>query len=128
MIFELVKYKLEEELPFNQHPALSDHFMRLKQSFRQFEDKPQVKGIISLFPVKPRKIKMEVLPFYSFSSNKTGYAALKLLEDVFAEFYLQTEILPVINPMHFTYIKKYKNLPLHIVRKFQNRGAVLYAS
>jgi len=128
MLFELVKYQRRDEFPFNQHPILSDHFMMLHKSFLQFEKKPQIRGIISLFPFKPRKTKLEVLPFYSFSTNKTGYAALKLLEDVFAEFYLKTEILPVINPMHFTYIENYKKLPMHIVRKFQKRGAVLYAS
>ena len=127
MIFELVKYRDEDEFPYDQHPDLSDHFMLLKQSFRQLEEKPQVRGIISLFPPESRKTGIEVLPFYSFSSNRTGYAALKLLEEVFAEFYLKTEILPVINTMHCKFIRQYRELPVHIVRRFQERGAILYA-
>jgi hypothetical protein len=55
MLFDLVKYKKKDELPFVQHPWLSDHFMKLKDSFMVFNEQPQIKGIISLYPVKPRK-------------------------------------------------------------------------
>lgn len=128
MLFDLVRYKNRNELPFEQYPALSDYFTILNEAFIQFEVKPQIKGIVSLYPTRPRKTKMDILPFYSFSTNRTGYAALKQLENVFAEFYLQTEILPVINPIHASYLDKYKELPLHIVRKFQKRGVILYGN
>lgn len=125
-LFEEVRYRGEDEFLQSQDPILTDYFIWLSRELRSLQDKQQVRGILSLFPLKPRKTKFEVLPFYAFSTNRTAYATLVNLEDVFANFYIKTDIFPVINSIHHSYIENYKELPHPLVRKFFQRGALLY--
>ena len=128
MLFEEVKYRNKKEFIESQDHLLTDYFLQLSDELKYLESKRQLKGVLSLYPQRSRKTEFEVLPFYTFSTNRTSYASLKLVEDVFANFYLQTDILPIVNPIHHSYIKNYKDLPRHLVRKFLDRGALLYAN
>jgi len=128
MLFEEVRFRNETELMQADHPVLTDYFITLSKEMEYLNRKNQVKGVLSLYPVSQRVRRFEVLPFYVFSSTRTSYASIKLVEEVFSEFYLKTEVLPVINPIHSSYIERFTELPNHLVKKFITRGAVLYGN
>lgn len=96
---QLVKYRSTDDLPVGSFPIFSDHFATLAQKLRDSPPPQTVLGIVGLFPFRRSRRDPDSVSFVTFSSNRTTYAALRDVEDFFAEFYLSTGILPYVSPM-----------------------------
>jgi len=126
MLQRHIRFTNMEQLPFDSFPALSDCFYGFSQHLLQLESKRQVMALVSLFPNKPPMRRVATLPFYSFSTNRTSYGALELLEGVLADFYLATDIFPLITPLRYRCAEDMDQLPSVLTNGLQERGVLLY--
>jgi len=67
-----------------------------------------------------------VIIFHAFATNRTAYGTIQDLESAFAGWYLQTHILPIINPIPMKYYEEPKMLPKEWYSQISIRGVRIY--
>jgi len=126
---QYLKYSDRTQFPTGSHPATSDYFHTIGNQLNQLNqlNRPKsVVGIVGIFPRTEPRCSIDSLSFFAFSGSRTAYAALKDLEGVFADFYLQTGVLPHINPLPQRYFENPKKLSLSLLNVFSRSGALVY--
>lgn len=121
-----LKYSERDQFPSDSHPVITDYFYCLGNQFIKLDHPKNVVGIVGIYPRREPRRPIESLSFFSFSTSRTAYAALRNLEEVFAEFYLQTGVLPYINPLSQRYFEKPKELSQSLLNVFARNGALIY--
>jgi hypothetical protein len=86
-----------------------------------------IKNVIGLYPTRSLRRSPDSFGFYAFCTNRTAFAALIAMEDVFTEFYMDTSILPLISPLPYRFFREPDLLPKRIVKDIRTRGVMLYA-
>ena len=61
----------------------------------------------------------------AFHSHQTPYAAIDALAPPLAEFFMQTEILPVLEPIFTRYKERIEELSPSLYRQFADRGILI---
>ena len=61
----------------------------------------------------------------AFDTHQTPYAAIDALAPPLAEFFMQTEILPVLDPIFSRYKDRLEELSPVLYRKFAERGILI---
>ena len=64
--------------------------------------------------------------FYAFATNRTAFGAIEALERPLAEWYLETGILPIVNPIPMKYFDEPQLLPKQWFRPIVTRGVGIY--
>jgi hypothetical protein len=123
---QYLKYSDRTQFPTESHPATSDYFHSLGNQFIQRKRSKSLVGIVGIYPRKEPRHAIESLSFFAFSGSRTAYAALRDVEDVFADFYLRTGVLPYINPLSKRFFEKPKELSQSLLNVFMRNGALVY--
>lgn len=61
----------------------------------------------------------------AFHSHQTPYAAIDALAPPLAEFFMQTEILPVLEPIFLRFKERIEELSPVLYRQFSDRGILI---
>jgi hypothetical protein len=61
----------------------------------------------------------------AFHSHQTPYAAIDALAPPLAEFFMQTEILPVLDPIFARFKERIEELSPVLYRQFAQRGILI---
>lgn len=61
----------------------------------------------------------------AFHRHETAYAAIDALAPPIAEFFMQTDILPVLNPIFLRYKDRLEELSPKLYRQFADRGILI---
>lgn len=125
-IREYVRYRNREDYPMESYPAISDFFYTLSMRVGEVAPSRRVLGIVGLYPFRRSARPIDTISFVTFSTTRTTYAALKDVEDIFADFYLQSGILPYINPLPQVYFKEPELLPGKVKSILHKQGAYIY--
>ena len=125
-LIQYLKYAERAQFPTESHPAITDYFYSLGNQFTEQNRPRSVVRIVGVYPRREPRRPIESLSFFAFSKSRTAYAALRNLEDVFAEFYLRTGVLPYINPLSQRYFEKPKELSQSLLNVFARNGALVY--
>ncbi len=125
---QVLKYKTSNDLPTQVYPALSDHFVTLTHTLRDADLPSTLAGVIGIFPFRKPRTEPDSVSFFTFSSNRTAYAALRDVEEIFAEFYLRTGVLPYLNPMPRSFYLNPDTLPRKTRTLFGKQGAFIYGT
>lgn len=126
---DVFRYTSQQDFPYDVFPQLSDSYMVLSSWLRQGNLSNRVISVAGTFPSKYfARRQPPTLDFFPFTTNRTAYAAIREVEDVFAQFYLATNILPYLHPLPATWLKQPNLLPDNLLRRFRSKGALLYAS
>jgi len=125
-LIQYLKYSDRTQFPTESHPAISDYFHTLGNHLYQQNRSKSLVGIVGIYPRKEPRCHIESLSFFAFSGSRTAYAALRDVEDVFADFYLQTGVLPYINPLSQRFFEKPKELSQSLLNVFARNGALVY--
>jgi len=125
MLYEYVRYADPSKFPSDTFHALTDHLLTMRNWLYKASETPL--GLIGLFPSRPAVNLPYTMRFFTFSKKRTAYTALKQVEDIFAEFYLMTDILPFIITIPSLYFHSPQKLPSKIKSQFKRRGVLLYA-
>lgn len=125
-LIQYLKYADSTQFPTKSHPATSDYFHTLGNQIIQLDRPKSLVGIVGVYPRREPDRPIESLSFFAFSGSRTAYAALTELEDVFADFYLLTGVLPYINPLSKGYFAKPKELSQYLLNVFSRNGALIY--
>lgn len=123
---EYIRFNDPRSFPFEIHPALSDYFLTLSQRLTDSPPSRRVSGIVGLYPHRNRARQIETVSFITFTTARTAYSALKDVEEVFADFYLQSGILPYINPVPNAHFRHPELMPSRIRSAFMKQGAYIY--
>lgn len=123
---QCLKYPERAQFPTDSHPIITDYFYSLGNQFIEPGLSKSVVGVVGVYPRREPRRAVESLSFFAFSTSRTAYAALRDLEEVFAEFYLQTGVLPFINPLSKRYYEKPHEMPQSLLKVFARNGALIY--
>jgi hypothetical protein len=123
-----VKYSMPTELPLDIHPLTSKYFLSLSDRLTSFRPSHTIKHVIGLYPSRPLQGRPDSLIFIAFCTNRTAFAALMALEKVFAGFYMETFILPLITPLPYKFYLEPEKLPSRIFKPIKTRGVMLYGT
>jgi hypothetical protein len=126
-----VKYNVSAELPLSIlsiYPLISDYFISLGSRLTSFGPTHTIKQVIGIYPSRPHTRTPGSLFFHAFCTNRTAFAALMALEEVFTEFYMETSVLPLITPLPYRFYLEPKMLPDRILRPIKTRGVILYGT
>ena len=61
----------------------------------------------------------------AFHRHYTAYAAVDALAEPLAEFFLQTNILPIVDPIHERFKDRLEELAPELFRRFSERGILI---
>lgn len=61
----------------------------------------------------------------AFHRHRSAYAAVDALAEPLAEFFLRTDILPVVEPIHDRFKDRLEELAPELYRKFSERGILI---
>jgi hypothetical protein len=126
-MFPDVRYKEEQEFPVKEFPVLSDHLIVLRRTLAHRHPPDSVRGLVGVFPSRKLVKQPSSLRFYSFNRNRTIYGALRDMEQMLADFYLRSDILPLVIPFPERAFEK-KRLPETVMAALYHRGALIYDS
>lgn len=127
-LLQHLKYHSREEFPMEAYPALSDHMYSLASRLQDSQPVRGVVGIVGLYPARPVKRPPTSASFFTFTTSRTAYAALRDVEDIFADFYLRSGILPHISPLPKRYFDEPTALSQSLLTTFAKQGALLYGA
>jgi hypothetical protein len=108
-IHELIKYQVgQDRFPKAMRPGLKDDITLSATLLERRRIRPSIKYIVtSPSPRRPGR----AIVFHTFATNRTAYGAIQDVEPAFAQWFLQTRILPIINPIPFAYFEEAEMLP-----------------
>ena len=127
-MLEFVRYRDGTELPSNLFPSISDHLRSLRSLAQRQPPPESVRAVISMFPTRATAKTPAVLRFYSFNRTRSIYASLRAMEGMLCDFYLRSEIMPMVTPLPAAFLYHPEQLPEGVVNALRQRGAVIYAS
>jgi hypothetical protein len=124
-ILQIVKYDaLERVFPERMWPILEDRLQFASQLFQQRRVKPTIRFVVSAPP--PQRPGKSIV-FHAFATNRTAFGAVQDLESLFADWFLETQILPIINPIPMKYYKEPEMLPKDWFSSISIRGVRIYS-
>ncbi len=68
------------------------------------------------------------MQFVSVNTNKTYYAALKEVQSIFGDFFLESGIFPQIKIMPKEFLIHPSDISPSVYKKLKKRGALIYGS
>jgi len=123
-LLEQIKFSPADQIfPSGINPVLQDYLHVAYDIFRSRPIKKTIKLVVTAPPLK--RFGNSIL-FHAFASNKTAYGTIEDLEKVFADWFIRTDILPIINPIPFKYIETPQLLPKAWYSPIRNRGVLIY--
>ncbi len=123
-MIEIVKFNARENVfPKGMKPNLRDRLLLSSQLFSKRQVKHTIRFVVTAPPLKrPGKS----IVFHAFTTNRTAFGAIQDLESIFADWFLETRILPIINPIPMKYYENPKLLPKNWYRIISTRGVEIY--
>jgi len=123
-ILQVVEYDaLEGVFPEKMRPSLRDHLHAASQLFQQRYVKSTIRLVVTAPP--PQRPGKSIV-FHAFATNRTVFGVIQDLEAVFADWFLQTRILPIINPIPMKYYDEPQILPSDWYSSMSSRGIRIY--
>ncbi|MCI0559019.1 MAG: hypothetical protein MN733_11025 [Nitrososphaera sp.] len=124
-ILQIVKYDaLEGVFPERMRPSLQDHLHLSSQLFQRRRVKPTIRFVVTAPP--PQRPGISIV-FHAFATNRTAFGAIQDLESIFADWFLETRILPIINPIPMKYYGEPEMLPKDWYSSISVRGVKIYS-
>ncbi len=124
-IEQIVKYNaIERTFPENMRLDLQDQLLYSSKLFVSYKIKPSIRLIITAPPLKRSG---NSILFHAFATNHTAYGTILDLEPIFTEWFLQTKIMPIINPIPITYFEEPELLPRKLFSYISTRGVKIYS-
>jgi hypothetical protein len=124
-ISQIVKYDaVDKVFPEKMLPSLRDHLQRSSQLFNQRLVKSTIRFVVTAPP--PRRPGKSIV-FYAFATNRTAFGTISDLESIFTDWFLETRILPIINPIPIKYFVEPKLLPREWYSSISIRGIRIYS-
>jgi len=124
---EMIKYKGQEEYLFVEQPEVTDRIILLCDIIKDKGLSHRVLGISGIYPAK-RPRALNEMRFVTVNTNRTFFAALKEVQEVFGYFYQETGILPSIKPMPKEFLKHPRDVSPHTYRTLFTRGVLVYGA
>ncbi len=123
-VHELIKYHVSQEhFPEAMQPSLVDHLTLSARLLEQACVRTAIKYIVTApAPRRPGRF----IVFHTFATNRTAYGTIQDVESAFAEWFLATGILPIINPIPFVYFQEAELLPKDWYSVITTRGIGVY--
>jgi hypothetical protein len=123
-ILQIVKFNaLEQIFPAGMKPALQDQLHLSSYLFKRRRVRPTIRFVLTAPPLKRPENSMM---FHAFATNRTAFGTIHDLEEVFAEWFLETRILPIINPVPMKYYEEPEMLPKEWYIPITKRGVGIY--
>ena len=124
-ISQIVKYDaLEGIFPARMQPILQDYLRYSSQLFQQRHVKSTIRLVVTAPP--PQRPGKSIV-FHAFATNHTAFGAIQDLESIFADWFLETRILPIINPIPMRYYREPEMLPKNWYSSISSRGIRIYS-
>ncbi len=124
-ILQIVKYDaVKEVFPQRIVPSLRDYLQFSSQLFYKRNVKPTIRFVVTAPP--PRRPGKSIV-FHAFATNRTAFGAIHDLESIFADWFLETRILPIINPIPIKYYVEPKLLPKEWYSSISSYGIRIYS-
>jgi hypothetical protein len=123
-IIQIVQFDAREQVfPAGMNPALQDHLHFSSNLFELIQVKQTIRFVLAAPPLtRPGNS----IVFHAFATNRTAFGAIQDLEKVFAQWFLETHILPIINPIPMKYYHEPEMLPKRWYKPITNRGVGIY--
>ena len=124
-ILQIVEYDaFEGVFPQKMRSELKQDLQFSSQLFSQRSIKPTIRLVVTAPP--PQRPGRSIV-FHAFTTNRTSYGAIEDLESIFAEWFLETRTLPIINPIPMKYFKEPEMLPEDWYLSISKRGVKIYS-
>jgi hypothetical protein len=132
---ELAEYLRYRELEFaaKTWPHVTHALWQLRRTLDGSDECPRrplnpksLTCLVGLFPERSKTQRPKSIQFFAFSRCRSTYAALRDVEDVFAEFYLMTDMLPVITPAPDSLLRHLDRMPDQPRLEMSKRGVLVY--
>ena len=108
-VLQIVKYHAGKKVfPEMMKPSLQDHLQLSSQLFMQRYVKPTIRLVVAT--PRPQRPGRSIV-FHAFATNRTAFGTIHDLESILADWFLETRILPIINPIPMQYYQEPKRLP-----------------
>jgi hypothetical protein len=121
-----LRYPTPDQFPLNQFPVISDYLLQLRSVTHRRPPPDSVRALVGVYPVRKPARTPGSLSFYSFNRTRSVYASLREMEDILAEFYLLSDIMPMVTPLPASLLSHPSDLPSEVVRTLRQRGALIY--
>jgi len=123
-INEIVKYDAtKDRYPLDINNSI---LMRVNSITSIMKERKISKSIKHIIAIPRFRRQGDNMMFYAFATNRTAYGVIRRLSKVFTEWYLETELLPLIKPIQNKFYNKPKQLPYNIVKNLRERGVKVY--
>ncbi len=123
-IRELVRFDaLQQTFPPGMRPSLQEHLHFSATLFRRRRVKHTIRFVVTAPPV--RRLSRSIV-FHAFATNRTAFGVIEDLEAVFAEWFLETQTLPIINPIPMRYYEEPQILPKQWYWQIAERGVGIH--
>ena len=124
---EIIKFRDQIDFETSNFPDFMDRYYLLQDIVKQKKLSHRVLGIGGILPLK-RPQKIRTMSFVSISTNKTYFAALKEVQALFGEFYLESGIFPKISVIPKEFLIHPKDVAPSVYRRLKERGALIYGT
>jgi hypothetical protein len=123
-----LRYPTPNEFPLNEFPVISDYLLQLRSVAVQRPPPESVRALVGLYPARKPVRPLASLQFYSFNRTRSLYASLREMEDILGEFYLLSDIMPMVTPLPASFLAHPHDLPSRVAKTLRQRGALIYGS
>lgn len=127
-LLELVRYKAITDFPTRDNPIISDYLTQLVQNVESTKIPKQTLGIVGVIPKNKVTKAPDYMFFYTMTTRLTSYAALRDVEEIFADFYLRSNVLPDITSFSKRYYYDIKNFPVFTANVIGKQGVLIYGT
>jgi len=124
-IQQFVKFSAEEwSFPEEMNVNLQRQLHLSANLFQQRHVKSTIRFVVTAPSLKrPGKS----ILFHAFATNRTAYGTIHDLRVIFADWFLKTGILPIINPIPIKYYYEAEMLPRPWLVPISKRGVRIYS-
>ena len=123
-ILEIVKFDARRRIfPPEMKPVLQDNLHLSSDLFTRMQVRPTIRFVLTAPPLRRPG---NSIVFYAFATNRTAFGAIQDIESVFAQWFLKTRILPIINPIPMKYYEEPEMLPKEWYTTITKRGVGIY--
>ncbi len=115
---------MQEFFPDGMAPSLRYDLHFSSQLLHKRRIKSTIRFVVTAPPPKrPGKS----IVFHAFATNRTAFGVIQDLESIFTVWFLETKILPIINPIPMKYFEEPELLPKVWRTSISQRGVRLYS-
>lgn len=124
-VLHIVKYNAKRgTFPAEMEPRLQDYLRLSSDLLTGRHVKQTIRVIVSTPPL--RRITRSMV-FHAFATNRTVYGTIEDLGPMFADWFQETGILPIINPIPMRYYLEPEMLPKNLYSLISTRGVEIYS-